>query len=47
VRTQLGSLDSSITSIAAIENTSFVPEPGSVVLLGVGVGAMLLLRRYR
>lgn len=47
VRTELGSLDSSITSIAAMENTSFVPEPGSVVLLGVGVGAMLLLRRYR
>jgi hypothetical protein len=47
VRTELGPLDSSITSIAAMENTSFVPEPGSVVLLGVGVGAMLLLRRYR
>jgi hypothetical protein len=47
VRTQLGSLASTTTSIAAIENTSFVPEPGSVVLLGVGVGAMLLLRRYR
>jgi hypothetical protein len=47
VRTELGALDSSITSIAAMENTSFVPEPGSVVLLGVGVGAMLLLRRYR
>jgi streptogramin lyase len=45
--TQLGSLASTTSSIAAMENTSFVPEPGSVVLLGVGVGAMLLLRRYR
>lgn len=47
VRTELGPLASTTTSIAAIENTSFVPEPGSVVLLGVGVSAMLLLRRYR
>lgn len=46
-RTQLGSLASTTTSIAAMENTSFVPEPGSVVLLGVGVAAMLLLRRYQ
>ncbi len=51
--TQLGSLASTTTSIAstttsiaAMESTSFVPEPGSVVLLGVGVAAMLLLRRY-
>jgi len=34
-------------SIAAFDRGAVAPEPGSIVLLGLGLGSMLLYRRYR
>jgi hypothetical protein len=44
--TEVGLL-SDASSIAAFDTGAMVPEPGSIVLLGLGVCGMLLHRRYR
>jgi hypothetical protein len=42
----LGSYDSWLASVSS-DNLTFVPEPGSIALLGLGMGAAALLRSRR
>jgi hypothetical protein len=44
---EIGNLPLGVSSIAASNGEVFAPEPRSMFLLGAGVFAMALYRRYR